>query len=89
MMRIVYFIKYLLQGIFVALGMMLAVYIGVTYIWGIPVLIGLMLAGLYLVWCWDKACAEYEEKRGNKSYSHPDVEFLKTQINELKESEDQ
>lgn len=88
MMRIVYFLKHVLKGVLFSALMIVVLYISITYIWGIPTLIGLLLAVLYLVWCWDKACAEYEEKRGNKSYSHPDVEFLKEEINELKESED-
>ena len=82
-MRIVYFIKYLLQGILVALGMILAVYIGVTYIWGIPLLLGLLLIFTFIAYCWEKACTEYEEKRGNKSYAHPELEYTEA----LKESE--
>lgn len=87
MMRIVYFIKYLLQGILVALGMTLAIYIGVTYIWGIPLLLGLLLTFTFIAYCWEKACTEYEEKRGNKSYAHPELEHIEAEIKALKESE--
>lgn len=87
MMRIVYFIKYFLQGIFIALGMMLGIYIGVTYIWGIPILLGLLLTITFIAYCWEKACTEYEEKRGNKSYAHPELEHIEAEIKALKESE--
>ena len=87
MMRIVYFIKYFLQGILIALGIMLGIYIGVTYIWGIPLLLGLLLTVTFIAYCWEKACTEYEEKSGNKSYAHPELEHIEAEIKALKESE--
>lgn len=75
MMRIVYFIKNVLWGVTIALLMSLALYIAVAFVWGLPVIICGGLGLLFLVWCWDKACDEYEEKHGNKEYNHPKSKY--------------